>query len=156
MSAASDFELPSVDGRPLRLAELRAGGPVVLLFVSEECPTCVLALRRLAPLTPALRDAGVTLAAVFEDLPEGAARPTRATGFGATVLAEPAPYAVSRAYGLEGLPTAVLVDAAREAVARCVGWDAAGSRACWKRRGCGPAAARRRSPSRASRRCSSR
>src|SRR5215210_7873619 len=124
MTAAPDFSLSSVDGRPLGLAELRAHGPVVLIFVSEECPTCALTLRRLAPLANALRDAGVTLAAIFEDPAEVAARTARATGFAATVLAEPAPYEVSRAYGLEALPTAVLVDSGGEVAERRVGWDA--------------------------------
>src|ERR671915_362869 len=110
MSAAPDFSLSSVDGPALRLVELREHGPVVLVFVSEECPTCALTLRRLAPLAGALRDARVTPAAIFEDPPEIAARTARATGFPGTVLAEPAPYEVSRAYELEALPTAVLVD----------------------------------------------
>ena len=107
----------------------------MLVFVAEECPTSTLALRRLAPLAPTVRDAGVALAAIFEDPPEVAARVTRATGFPATALAEPAPYDVSRAYDLETLPTTVLVDGAGEEVDRRVGWDAAGleellARAC--------------------------
>jgi peroxiredoxin len=126
MAAAPDFSLPSVDGPPVGVAGLRARGPVVLLFVSEECPTCVLALRRLAPLAEGLRDAGVTLAAIFEDPPEVAARVARATGFRGTVLAEPAPYEVSRAYELEALPTAVLLDRDGDVAGRCVGWDAQG------------------------------
>jgi hypothetical protein len=72
----------------------------------------------------ALGDAGVTLAAIFEDPPEVAARAARATGFGGTVLAEAAPYEVSRAYELEALPTAVLVDRSGDLVERHVGWDA--------------------------------
>src|SRR5215218_6409443 len=124
MTAAPDFSLSSVDGPPLDLAALRAQGPVVLMFVSEECPTCALTLRRLAPLANGLRDAGVTLAAIFEDPPEVAARTARATGFPGTVLAEPAPYEVSRAYELEALPTAVLVDSGGDVVERRVGWDA--------------------------------
>jgi peroxiredoxin len=123
-SFAPDFSLPSVDGPSLGLTELRANGPVVLVFVSDECPTCGLALRRLAPLVGELRGAGVTLAAVFENPPEVAARVARSTGFAATVLAEPAPYEVSRAYGLEALPTAVLVDSGGDLVERGVGWDA--------------------------------
>src|SRR5215207_2906875 len=123
---APDFVLPSIHGGPLGLGELRASGPVVLVFVAEECPTCTLAIRRLAPLTAALREAGVALVAVFEDPPEVAARVARSTGFSATALAERAPYDVSRAYGLETLPTIVLIDGAGEEVDRRVGWDAAG------------------------------
>ena len=132
---APDFVLPSVRGGPLGLAELRAGGPVVLVFVAEECPTSTLALRRLAPLAAPLREAGVALAVVFEDPPEVAARVARTTGFSGTALAEPAPYEVSRAYRLEALPTTVLVDRDGEEADRRVGWDAAGleellTRAC--------------------------
>jgi peroxiredoxin len=123
---AQDFVLPSIRGGPLGLADLRTSGPVVLVFVAEGCPTCTLAIRRLAPLTAALREAGVALVAVFEDPPEVAARVARSTGFSSTALAEPAPYDVSRAYGLETLPTTVLVDRAGEEVDRRVGWDAAG------------------------------
>ena len=123
---APEFVLPAVRGGPVALADLRATGPVVLVFVAEECPTCTLALRRLAPLAPRLQQAGVTLAAVFEDPPEVAARVVRATGFAATALAEPAPYDVSRAYALEALPTTVLVDPDGDEADRRVGWDAQG------------------------------
>ena len=40
------------------------------------------------------------------------------------VLAEPAPYDTSRAYGLESLPTTVLLDRAASVVGTVVGWDA--------------------------------
>ena len=103
---APDFELPSTGGGgPVGLARLRAAGPVVLVFASEECPTCGLALRRLAPLVDPLRAAGIELVAVFEDPPELAARVARRAGFTGATLAEPAPYEVSGAYGLESLPT---------------------------------------------------
>ena len=123
---APDFVLPSIRDAPVSLTDLRAAGPAVLVFVAEECPTSTLALRRLAPLAGRLRDAGVALAAVFEDPPEIAARVVRSTGFPAIALAEPAPYDVSRAYGLEILPTTVLVDPAGEEVDRRIGWDATG------------------------------
>ena len=119
-----DFELPSTSGGPVGLADLRAAGPVVLVFASEECPTCAMALRRLAPVVGPLRAAGVVLAAVFEDPPEVAARVARRTGFAGTTLAEPAPYDVSRAFGLETLPTTVLVGRAGVVERTVVGWDA--------------------------------
>ena len=113
---------------PVRLADLCDGGPALLLFVSEECPTCVLTLRRLAPVVSELSDAGVRVAAVFEDPLEVAARVARRTDFDGVVLSEPAPYEVSRAYSLASLPTAVLVDRSGAEVGRVVGWDAAGLR----------------------------
>jgi AhpC/TSA family len=122
--AAPEFTLPSVAGGSLRLAELHADGPALLLFVSEECPTCTLTLRRLAPVVPELIAAGLTIAAVFEDPLEVAARVARRTGFAGTVLSEPAPYEVSGAYELVSLPTAVFVDPSGQETERVVGWDA--------------------------------
>jgi peroxiredoxin len=125
---APQFSLPSLTGPPVRLADLCDGGSALLLFVSEECPTCVLSLRRLAPVVSELSDAGVRVAAVFEDPLEVAARVARRTSFDGLVLSEPAPYEVSRAYSLASLPTAVLVDGSGAEVGRVVGWDAAGLR----------------------------
>ncbi len=126
MEAAPEFELPTVAAGPVRLAELRAHGPVLVLFVAEECPTCALTLRRLAPLVGELQRAGVEVAAVFEDPLEVAARTARRAGFTGAVLSEPDPYAVSRAYGLVSVPTIVLVDRQGRMAQRVVGWDAAG------------------------------
>jgi peroxiredoxin len=122
--AAPEFTLPAVTGGSLRLADLHADGPALLLFVSEECPTCTLTLRRLAPLVPELTAAGLTVAAVFEDPLEVAARVARRTAFAGIVLSEPAPYEVSGAYELASLPTIVLVDRSGEQIGRVVGWDA--------------------------------
>jgi peroxiredoxin len=126
LSAAPDFSLASSSGGPVSLSDLCADGPVLLLFVSEECPTCTLTLRRLAPVVPELTAAGLTIAAVFEDPLEVAARVARRTGFAGTVLSEPSPYEVSGAYELVSLPTAVLVDPSGVETARVVGWDADG------------------------------
>jgi peroxiredoxin len=123
---APDVELPSALGPPVRLGALRDGGPALVVFVAEECPTSALALRRLGPLVEPLREAGVPLVAVFEDPPDVAARVARRAGFGAPALSEPAPYATSRAFGLETLPTTVLVDARGAVAGTVVGWDAAG------------------------------
>jgi peroxiredoxin len=121
--AAPPFELPSVGGRPVSLRELLAAGPAVLVFVAEECPTSAMTLRRLSGTAEALAAAGVSVAAVFEDPPEVAARTARRAGFRATVLSEAAPYEVSAAYALQSVPTAVLVDARGRLTRRVGGWD---------------------------------
>lgn len=122
--AGPEFELPSVAGGPVRLEDLRAGGPVILLFLTEECPTSAMTLARLAPLVERLGQIGITLGAVFEDRLEVAARAARRAGFRGLVMSEPAPYDVSRAYALESVPTTVLVDSEGTAAGRVVGWDA--------------------------------
>src|SRR4051794_5433049 len=121
---APSFELPSTTGGSLGLDDLVAGGPALLIFAAEECPTCALALRRLGPIVAPLREAGVGLAVVFEDPLDVAARVARDARFKGTVLAEPAPYDTSRAYALESLPTTVLLDGDASVTGTVVGWDA--------------------------------
>jgi peroxiredoxin len=124
--AAPEFELESVSGGLVRLGQLVADGPLVLVFASEECPTCALALRRLAPVVEALAQVGITLAAVFEDPIDSAARVARRARFSGAVLSEPAPYEVSRAYELDSLPTTVLIEPDGRISRRVVGWDVDG------------------------------
>jgi peroxiredoxin len=121
---APSFELPSTTGGTVALDDLVAGGPALLIFAAEECPTCALALRRLAAVVAPLRDAGVGLAVVFEDPLDVAARVARDARFTGTVLAEPAPYDTSRAYALASLPTTFLLDADGSVAGTAVGWDA--------------------------------
>ncbi len=140
--AAPEFELPSVSGSPLSLARLLAGGAAVVLFVTEDCPTCAMTLRRLAAAAQALGRAGVSVAAVFEDPLEVAARTARRAGFGGIVLSEPPPYDVSGAYQLQSVPTTVLIGADGGLVQRVVGWDREGLQELLARasRGAGAAA----------------
>ena len=121
---APSFELPSTTGGSVALDDLVAGGPALLIFAAEECPTCALALRRLAAVVAPLREAGVGLAVIFEDPLDVAARVARDARFKGTVLAEPAPYDTSRAYGLESLPTTVLLEGDGSIAGTVVGWDA--------------------------------
>jgi peroxiredoxin len=129
VGVAPSFVLPSVDSGPVSLDELVAHGPALLVFVSEECPTSALTLRRLAPVVPSLLDAGMGVAAVFADPLEVAARTARRARFTGIVLSEPSPYEVSRAYGVQTVPTAVLVDLGAQERGRVVGWDAQGVQA---------------------------
>jgi hypothetical protein len=127
LAAAPDFALPSVDGGRVALGDLIAESPngVLLLFVHEECPTSRLALERLSALAGRLDQEGVTLAVVAEEAPDGAARLLRRARARVRMLAQEAPFDVSKAYGVEAVPTAVLVGPSRELRGRVVGWDAA-------------------------------
>ena len=118
---APDFTLPQTDGDPVALGALLADGPVVLVFAHADCPTSVLALRRLAALGP-----GARIACLAEETPEAAARLARRTGFRPPVLSQPAPFEISRAYAVEAVPTAVLVQPDGSVTDTVVGWDADG------------------------------
>src|SRR5205823_3492078 len=69
------LELASVDGSPVRLRDVLAGGVAVVLFVPEECPTCAMTLRRPAAPAGDLAAAGIPAFAIFGDPPEGAPAP---------------------------------------------------------------------------------
>src|SRR5438067_894958 len=117
-TVAPDFTLPRVDGDPVSLTELLAGGPVVLLFAHADCPTSTLTLRRLAGIES-------RIVCIAEEAPDDAARLARRTGFPHPVLAQPEPYEVSQAFGAATVPTAVVVEPDRAIGKTVVGWDAA-------------------------------
>jgi hypothetical protein len=102
---------------------LTAGGCALLLFVSEECPTSAMALRRLGPLCRAWQGAGLTALAVFEDPLEVAVRVARRLGWLGRVASQDPPYETSHAYQLLSVPTAVLVARAGTIAGTVTGWD---------------------------------
>jgi AhpC/TSA family len=108
------------------IAGLTASGCALLVFVSEECPTSAMALRRLGPLCPAWAGAGLTAVAVFEDPLEVAVRVSRRLGWAGQVAAEDPPVETSRAYQLVSVPTAVLIDQEGRIAGRVTGWDQPG------------------------------
>ncbi|HEX4672612.1 MAG TPA: redoxin domain-containing protein [Solirubrobacteraceae bacterium] len=120
------LELASVDGSPVRFGDVLAGGVSVVLFVTEECPTCAMTLRRLAAPGGDLAAAGISAIAIFEDPLEVAARTARAAGFPGTVLSEPEPYELSRSFELQSVPTTMLFDSEGRVLRRVVGWDREG------------------------------
>ena len=122
---ASDFTLPSVDGGPVRLSELvstTSVRSVLLLFVHADCRTSLLALERLAATEDALASAGIELVCIAQERAEVAARLARRSGLRGRMLAEPAPYETSAAYGVATVPTGVLLADGHEPET-LVGWD---------------------------------
>ena len=113
---APAFALQSTGAGRVALGDLLAGGGTVVMFVTDDCPTCELALRRLAAVA-------APIAVVCESDPAAAARLAQRTGFGGPMLAEPPPYETSRAYGLEAVPTTIAIGAGGEVRDTVVGWD---------------------------------
>jgi hypothetical protein len=117
-----DAVLDAVDGPQVALRDLCADGPTVLLFVHGDCPTSLLALRRLA----GVRDGAARLVCVAEEDALGAARLARRAGIRFATLSSPAPFELSRALAVETVPTAVRVEPDGHVADRVVGWDADG------------------------------
>ena len=109
--------------RDVELAGLTGTGCALLLFVSQECPTSAMALRRLGPLCQGWAGAGLASAALFEDPLEVAIRVARREGWAGQVLSQHPPYQTSRDYRVAGVPTAFLVDRAGLIAASVTGWD---------------------------------
>jgi hypothetical protein len=121
--AAPALAVRSPSPEPVTLAGLTAGGCGLILFVSQDCPTSALALRRIGPLCRSWHQAGLTAAAVFEDPLEVAARVARRLGWTGLVASEDPPVQASRDYELISVPTAVLVDRAGRRLGTVAGWD---------------------------------
>ena len=85
---APELSVRAVSAGDASLARLVAGGAGLLLFVSEECPTSALALRRLGPLVEAWAGAGLRAVAVFEDPFEVATRTARRLGWMGPAVSE--------------------------------------------------------------------
>jgi peroxiredoxin len=117
-ATAPDFMLASIDGGAVALHELLGEAPVVLLFVHADCPTARLTLTRLAGAR-----GEVPLVVVAQEPPDETARLARRTGLPGRWLAEPAPFAVSEAYGVVGVPTAVRVERDGAVAETVVGWN---------------------------------
>ena len=123
LRAAPELAVSSIDPEPVTIARLTAGGPALLLFVSEECPTSAMALRNLGPLCPALAAGGLSCTAIFEDPLEIALRVARLCGWTGRVVSQAPPYQASRQYGLVSVPTGVLIGKDGSIAASVTGWD---------------------------------
>src|SRR5215468_2383647 len=108
-SRAPELTVTGTDIAATNLGELTAQGCGLLLFVSQECPTSMLAVGNLGPLCRSWESAGLTVTAVFEDPLDVALRVARALGWTGGVVSQDPPYPTSRDYGLLSVPTAVLV-----------------------------------------------
>jgi peroxiredoxin len=98
---APEFELSDPDGVPHKLADLRAGGPVVLVFYyGYHCNHCVSQLFDLNEEIERFRELGAEVAAVSADPPElTKKRYARYGAFNFPVLSDPGKK-VAQAYGV--------------------------------------------------------
>lgn len=120
---APELDLSGADQSPITITSLTSRGPALLLFVSQECPTCAMTLRNLGPLCDGWERAGLSCTAIFEDALEVAVRTGRRLGWPGRVASQAPPFATSRAYGLVSVPTAVLVDPSGSIARTVTGWD---------------------------------
>ncbi len=98
--AAPDLVLPDRDGRTLRLSELLAAGPAVLMFVRGGwCPYCTLTLRAYQDALPAIVRAGGQVLAVTPQPPPLCAHVAARDGVAFPILSD-AGNVVADSYGV--------------------------------------------------------
>jgi peroxiredoxin len=111
---APDFELSDLDGRPWRLKDSLAQGPVLLAFFKISCPTCQFTFPFLQRLIDGNSDAGSQtpcLVAITQD--DAAATRLFEEKFGVsmpTLVDDPRTYTASNAYRITHVPSLFLVE----------------------------------------------
>ena len=120
---APQFELKTLDGKEVSLADALSRGPVILAFFKVSCPTCQYAFPFLERLHKAYGAKDVAIVGVSQN----GAKETAAFNkeFGITfpvVLDDTDSYPVSNAYGLTNVPTIFWIAQDGEIEVSSVGW----------------------------------
>lgn len=98
--SAPDFALPNATGGTVRLADLRAKGPVVISFYRGGwCPYCNLELKALQQRLPEIAELGASLVAVSPETPDHSLTTAEKHALGFDVLSDEG-NAVARRFGL--------------------------------------------------------
>lgn len=112
---APAFNVVSLDGTPLQLADLR-GQVVVLNFWFIACPPCRVEIPKLNQLVEEYQGANVVFIAFSPDSEEELREFQKTTRFDYHIIPDSTP--VAQQYGVTGAPTHILID--REGIIRAV------------------------------------
>ncbi len=106
---APTFQLATITGGRLTLAEALSSGPVLLAFFKVSCPTCQFTFPFLERIHQQLHERGVQIWGVMQDKAQDGTRFAATYGVTFPILIDDAPYKVSRAYNLTHVPSLFLV-----------------------------------------------
>lgn len=106
---APPFQLSTLTGERLSLAQSLAKGPVLLAFFKVSCPTCQFTFPFLERIYQQLHERGAQIWGIVQDRAHDGARFAAAYGVTFPILVDDAPYEVSRAYNLSHVPSLFLV-----------------------------------------------
>jgi peroxiredoxin len=120
---APEFDLKTLDDKPLSLTAELARGPVVLVFFKVSCPTCQYALPFYERLHKAYQKNGITLVGISQNDAKETAAFNKEFGVTFPVLLDDThSYLVSNAYGLTNVPTIFWIAQDGEIEVSSVGW----------------------------------
>jgi peroxiredoxin len=133
---APDFTLARLGGGEVSLADLLAGGPVLLAFFKISCPVCQL----LVPHLERIHQAGtLPIYGVSQNLAGATEEFNRAFGVSFPVLLDPEyRFPASNAFGITHVPTLFLVEADGVVAQVIDGWDREAIRRLGARAGADP------------------
>lgn len=120
---APDFVLPATYGELVSSVELTRRGPVLVVFVEQDCPTSRMTLERLECLAEPFATAGGAIVAVHQDPADVAVGTMRRAHASYPALCESPPFETAEAYDVATVPTAFLVSAEGRVVDRVEGWS---------------------------------
>lgn len=115
---APSFDLVDIDSGQ-SVADPWTEGQVLVAFFKTSCPVC----KMVAPMLTKLSEAGARVVAVGEDPADDLTTYADEQGQKVLTLTEPAPYAVSEAFGLEAVPTVFLIGPDGEIQEALAGWN---------------------------------
>lgn len=120
---APEFQLKTLEGKQISLADELARGPVVLAFFKVSCPTCQYAFPFLERLHKAYCSSGVKLFGVSQNDAKDTAKFCKEFGTTFPILLDDTnTYPVSNAYGLTNVPTIFWIAQDGEIEVSSVGW----------------------------------
>ncbi len=125
------FELPSLDGGPIRLSP-DGDGPTLLAFVEADCPTCQLTLPYLDRLARRVEPGGGQVLIISQDGPD-ATRGLLSQAGAKLPAALDSELVVSRRFDPPSVPALVLLDARLKVLATVVGFEKRGLNALAER-----------------------
>jgi peroxiredoxin len=106
---APNFELATMAGGRLSLAQELAKGPVLLAFFKVACPTCQFTFPFLERLHTQLQKQNAQVWGIVQDNAKDAAQFAATFGVTFPILIDDAPYKTSRAYGISHVPSLFLL-----------------------------------------------
>jgi peroxiredoxin len=122
---ASDFTLPTVEGKQVSLKDALSKGPVLLAFFKVSCPVCQYAFPFFERVFQSNHGDKVTVLGISQDDAKKTKLFLKEYGvtFPVAIDDEGNGYAVSNAYGLTNVPTVFLIAPSGEIEVSCVGWS---------------------------------
>jgi peroxiredoxin len=118
-----DFELRDMENVTVKLSELLAEKPVLLVFFKHDCPTCRFTLPFIQRLYDRYSDDYACFLGIAQDNRQDTVNIVSELDLDFKIVMEPPPYDVSRRYELGSVPTVILINSDGAEISRFMGFQ---------------------------------